>query len=68
LSSAVVNRAPRPSQSGGATRTPYAPLGCSFGNPVSFDAIDILTIRGGLIREHRVVVDQLALMKQIGAL
>jgi len=38
------------------------------GNPVSFDAIDILTIRDGLIREHRVVVDQLALLKQIGAL
>jgi len=36
------------------------------GKPVSFDAIDILTIRGGLIREHRVVVDQLALLQQIG--
>ena len=38
------------------------------GNPISFDAIDILTIRGGLIREHRVVADQLTLMKQLGAL
>jgi len=36
------------------------------GKPVSFDAIDILTIRAGLIREHRVVVDQLALLQQIG--
>jgi len=33
---------------------------------VSFDAIDILTIRGRLIRKHRVVVDQLALLQQIG--
>jgi steroid delta-isomerase-like uncharacterized protein len=38
------------------------------GNPVSFDAIDILTFRDGLMREHRVVVDQLTLMQQIGAL
>jgi steroid delta-isomerase-like uncharacterized protein len=38
------------------------------GNPVSFDAIDILTVRDGKLSEHRVVVDQLTLMQQIGAL
>ena len=36
------------------------------GNSVSFDAIDILTFRDGLIREHRVVVDQLTLLQQLG--
>lgn len=38
------------------------------GKPVRFEVIDILTIRGGKIREHRVVVDQLTLLRQIGAL
>ena len=38
------------------------------GRPISFEAIDILTIRDERIREHRVVLDQLALMQQLGAL
>jgi steroid delta-isomerase-like uncharacterized protein len=37
------------------------------GNAVSFEVIDILTLREGKIREHRVVVDQLALLRQLGA-
>jgi steroid delta-isomerase-like uncharacterized protein len=38
------------------------------GRTIAFEAIDILTVREGRIREHRVVIDQLALMKQLGAL
>ncbi|HEX9458291.1 MAG TPA: ester cyclase [Thermoanaerobaculia bacterium] len=38
------------------------------GRPVAFEAIDIMTVRDGRIREHRVVVDQLSLMKQLGAI
>jgi steroid delta-isomerase-like uncharacterized protein len=38
------------------------------GRPVEFEVIDILTIEGGLIREHRLVIDQLGLMKQLGAI
>lgn len=38
------------------------------GNPISFSVIDILTIRDGRFREHRVVVDQLHLLRQLGAM
>jgi steroid delta-isomerase-like uncharacterized protein len=37
------------------------------GNPVTFEVIDILTIRGKRITEHRVVFDQLGLLRQLGA-
>ena len=35
------------------------------GRPISFEVIDILTIRDGRIAEHRVVFDQLALQLQL---
>lgn len=38
------------------------------GRHVAFEAIDILTLSEGRIREHRVVLDQLSLMKQLGAI
>lgn len=38
------------------------------GNAIRFEVIDILTIRDGKIRDHRVVVDQLGLMRQLGAI
>jgi steroid delta-isomerase-like uncharacterized protein len=38
------------------------------GNPIAFEVIDILTIRGDKIREHRVILDQLGLMQQLGAI
>jgi steroid delta-isomerase-like uncharacterized protein len=38
------------------------------GNAVTFEAIDILTLRDGRVREHRVVLDQLTLMQQLGAM
>jgi steroid delta-isomerase-like uncharacterized protein len=37
------------------------------GNPVSFEVVDILNIRGNRITEHRVVFDQLGLLRQLGA-
>jgi steroid delta-isomerase-like uncharacterized protein len=37
------------------------------GNPVSFEVVDILNIRGDRITEHRVVFDQLGLLRQLGA-
>jgi len=37
------------------------------GNPVVFEVIDILTIRDTRITEHRVVFDQLGLLRQLGA-
>ena len=37
------------------------------GNPIRFEVIDILTVRGGKIREHRVVADLQTLMQQLGA-
>ncbi|MGH9418383.1 MAG: ester cyclase, partial [Thermoanaerobaculia bacterium] len=36
------------------------------GNTVAFEVIDILTVRDGLVREHRVVLDQLSLLQQLG--
>jgi len=51
----------------GTHRGPFLGVAAT-GNPIRFEVIDILTIRGGKIREHRVVVDQLTLMRQIGAL
>jgi steroid delta-isomerase-like uncharacterized protein len=33
--------------------------------PVSFEVIDILTLRGGKIAEHRLIVDQLSLQQQL---
>jgi steroid delta-isomerase-like uncharacterized protein len=38
------------------------------GRSISFEAIDILTLRDDRIREHRVVINQLALMQQLGAM
>ncbi len=37
------------------------------GNPIRFEVIDILTVREGKIREHRVVADLQTLMQQLGA-
>ena len=37
------------------------------GNHVEFEVIDILTIRDKRITEHRVVFDQLGLLRQLGA-
>ncbi|HET8772843.1 MAG TPA: ester cyclase [Thermoanaerobaculia bacterium] len=37
------------------------------GRPVSFEVIDILTVRDGRIREHRVVFDSLAIQAQLTA-
>ncbi len=37
------------------------------GYPVSFEVVDILNIRGNRITEHRVVFDQLGLLRQLGA-
>lgn len=38
------------------------------GRQVGFEAIDILTFRDGRITEHRVALDQLGLMTQLGVL
>ncbi|HKR65411.1 MAG TPA: ester cyclase [Thermoanaerobaculia bacterium] len=38
------------------------------GRPVEFEVIDILTFERGKISEHRVVLDQLGLMRQLGAM
>lgn len=35
------------------------------GRPVSFEVIDILTVRNGKIAEHRVVFDRMAIQEQI---
>lgn len=51
----------------GTHRGPFLGIPAT-GNPVRFEVIDILTVRGGKIREHRVVADQLTLMQQLGAL
>jgi steroid delta-isomerase-like uncharacterized protein len=51
----------------GTHRGPFLGIAAT-GNPIRFEVIDILTVRGGTIREHRVVADQLTLMQQLGAL
>jgi steroid delta-isomerase-like uncharacterized protein len=38
------------------------------GNSVHFEVIDILTVRDNRISEHRVVLDKLGLMRQLGAI
>jgi steroid delta-isomerase-like uncharacterized protein len=38
------------------------------GRPVEFEVIDILTFESGKITEHRVILDQLGLLKQLGAM
>jgi len=38
------------------------------GNRIAFPVIDILTLRDGKIREHRLVLDQLQLLQQLGAM
>jgi len=38
------------------------------GSPVSFEVIDILTIRDRKICEHRVILDKLGLLRQLGAI
>jgi steroid delta-isomerase-like uncharacterized protein len=38
------------------------------GRPVEFEVIDILTFERGKITEHRVVLDQLGLLRQLGAM
>ena len=39
----------------------------STGRPISFEVIDILTVRDGRISEHRVVFDQLGIRQQLSA-
>lgn len=39
----------------------------STGRPVSFEVIDILTVRDGRIAEHRVIFDQLGIREQLTA-
>ncbi|HYK05857.1 MAG TPA: ester cyclase [Thermoanaerobaculia bacterium] len=50
----------------GTHRAPFLGIDAT-GNAVRFEVIDILTVRDGKIREHRVVADQLALLRQLGA-
>ena len=38
------------------------------GNRIAFEVIDILTVRDDKIREHRLQMDQLGLLKQLGAM
>ena len=38
------------------------------GNSIAFSVIDILTVRDGRFRDHRVVLDQLQLLRQLGAM
>lgn len=38
------------------------------GRPVEFEVIDILTFESDRISEHRVVLDQLGLLRQLGAM
>ena len=38
------------------------------GNRVSFDIIDMLRVEGGKLLEHWCVVDQLALLRGVGAI
>jgi steroid delta-isomerase-like uncharacterized protein len=38
------------------------------GSPVTFEVIDILTIRDRKICEHRVILDKLGLLRQLGAI
>jgi steroid delta-isomerase-like uncharacterized protein len=38
------------------------------GRPVAFEVIDILTFRGDRIVEHRMIVDRLGLLQQLGAM
>jgi steroid delta-isomerase-like uncharacterized protein len=38
------------------------------GSPVQFEVIDILTLRDRKICEHRVVLDKLGLLRQLGAI
>jgi steroid delta-isomerase-like uncharacterized protein len=38
------------------------------GQPVAFDVIDVLRLRDGKITDHWNIVDQLALLRQIGAI
>jgi steroid delta-isomerase-like uncharacterized protein len=51
----------------GTHRGPFLGIEAT-GNPIRFEVIDILTVRGGKIREHRVLADQMTLMQQLGAL
>ena len=38
------------------------------GKALDLEVIDILTVRDGKIRDHRVVLDQLTLLRQLGAM
>jgi steroid delta-isomerase-like uncharacterized protein len=38
------------------------------GNRIAFEVIDILTVRSDRIREHRVLLDRLSLLQQLGAM
>ena len=51
----------------GTHRAPFLGIAAT-GNPIKFEVIDILTVRGGKFREHRVVADLMTLMRQLGAL
>ncbi|MBV8519800.1 MAG: ester cyclase [Acidobacteria bacterium] len=50
----------------GTHRGPFLGVPAS-GNRVAFEVIDILTVRDDRIREHRVVLDRLSLLQQLGA-
>jgi predicted ester cyclase len=38
------------------------------GKEIAFDVIDIMTIKNGMIIEHRVVMDTLGMLQQLGAI
>jgi steroid delta-isomerase-like uncharacterized protein len=50
----------------GTHSAPFLGVAAS-GRSVEFEVIDILKVEGGRITEHRHVIDQLALLRQLGA-
>ena len=38
------------------------------GRPINFEVIDVLTIRDGKVAEHRLAMDRLTLLQQLGAI
>jgi len=38
------------------------------GRPIDLEVVDIITLNGGKIVEHRVIFDQLTLLRQLGAI
>ena len=51
----------------GTHSAPFLGVGAS-GRSVEFEVIDILRVEGGRIKEHRHIVDQLSLLRQLGAI